>query len=347
MRTNTFIMNMWFQALKIGLEKEKINLSLFYWDSSDEYTNIIKSIINEIILQFRYEINFYIKGHMRRKAFKETVAIARKGGYYSEHQKYIELPNPETMKKGTRFYTVELPPCNNLPLTQDTAIDVINEDSILAAKRLKDNGFNPAVLNMASRQNPGGSVLNGAGAQEENLFRRTNLFLSMYQFTPYAAEYGLARSRYQYPLDRNFGGVYTPDACVFRGLEKDGYPLLDEFFLLSFIAVPAMNRPNLDYNGNIVPSLVNGIKNKMRTILRIGLRKGHDALVLGAWGCGAFRNPPSHIASLFHEILEEVEFKNKYRKIVFAILEDHNSRKEHNREGNLIPFKREFGNNVL
>ncbi len=87
MRTNTFIMNMWFQALKIGLEKEKINLSLFYWDSSEEYMNIIKSIINGIVLQFRYEINFYIKGHMRRKAFKETVAIARKGGYYSDHQK--------------------------------------------------------------------------------------------------------------------------------------------------------------------------------------------------------------------------------------------------------------------
>jgi uncharacterized protein (TIGR02452 family) len=197
---------------------------------------------------------------------------------------------------------------------------------------------------MASRQNPGGGVLNGAGAQEENLFRRTNLFLSMYQFAPYAAEYGLVRSRYQYPLDRNFGGIYTPDACVFRGLEKDGYPLLDEIFQLSFIAVPAMNRPNLDYNGNIVPSLIKGIKNKMRTIFRIGLRKEHDSLVLGAWGCGAFRNPPSHIARLFHEVLEENEFKNMYRKIVFAILEDHNSRKEHNREGNLIPFQREFSN---
>lgn len=306
-----------------------------------------KHYFEEAISQTDNENRYHMLHNMRSKVFQETVAIARKGGYYSDHQKYIELPTPETMKKGTRFYSVELPPNNSISLKQDTIIEVINEDSILAAKQLKNDGFNPAVLNMASRQNPGGGVLNGAGAQEENLFRRTNLFLSMYQFAPYAAEYGLARSRYQYPLDRNFGGVYTPDACVFRGLEKDGYPLLDEFFLLSFIAVPAMNRPALDYNGKIVPNLITGIKNKIRTILRIGLRKGHDALVLGAWGCGAFRNPPSHIASLFHEILEETEFKNKYRKVVFAILEDHNSRKEHNREGNLIPFKREFGNNVL
>lgn len=302
-----------------------------------------KHSFEDIISQANHENKYTMLHDMRRKVFQDTVSIVRRVGYYSKQDVYIELPDPESMKQGTRFYSVELPPCNNVPLKQDMVIEVINVDSILAAKRLKDNGFNPAVLNMASRQNPGGGVLNGAGAQEENLFRRTNLFLSMYQFASYAAEYGLVKSRYQYPLDRNFGGVYTPEACVFKGLEKDGYPLLDEFFQLSFIAVPAMNRPALDCNGRIVTGLIHGIKNKIRTIFRIGLRKGHDALVLGAWGCGAFRNPPAHIARLFHEVLDEVEFKNKFRQIVFAILEDHNSRKEHNPEGNLIPFKREFG----
>ena len=306
-----------------------------------------KHYFEEAISQTGREDKYHMLHNMRSKVFQETVAIVRKGGYYSEHQKYIELPSPEAMKRGTRFYSVELPPCKNVPMKQDTAIEVINEDSILTGKRLKNSGFNPAVLNMASRQNPGGGVLNGAGAQEENLFRRTNLFLAMYPFAPYAAEYGLEKSRYQYPLDRNFGGVYIPEACVFRGLEKDGYPLLDEYYNLSFIAVPAMNRPEVGSDGKIAPWLVKGIKNKMRTIFRIGLRKGHDALVLGAWGCGAFHNPPAHIARLFHEVLEEDEFKNKYRKIIFAILEDHNSRKGHNPEGNLIPFQREYGNIFL
>ena len=80
-------------------------------------------------------------------------------------------------------------------------------------------------------------------------------------------------------------------------------------------------------------------KNKMRTILRIGLLHGHDSIVLGAFGCGAFRNPPRSIARLFHEIINEAEFKNKYRLIAFAILEDHNSP----RGGNLQPFIEEFG----
>ena len=299
-------------------------------------------IFRDFIKQLSLEMNFYLKFHLRRKTFKETIAICRKGGYYSKQHDYIELPNPETMKKESCFYSEELPPCNNILLKQDTKFEVVNDDCILAAKRLKDDGFNPAVLNMASSNNPGGGVMYGVGAQEENIFRRTNLFLSMYQFTSYAAKYGLEKSKKQYPLDQNFGGVYTPNACVFRGLEKDKYPLLDEYFTLSFIAVAALNRPQKDKNGDISPKLIPVIKNKIRTIFRIGLRKNHDALVLGAWGCGAFRNPPSHIARLFHEVLEEDEFKNKYRKIVFAIIGDKNSGWSYNPEGNLIPFQREF-----
>ncbi len=299
-------------------------------------------IFKDFIKQLCLEMNFYLKFHLRRKTFKETVAICKNGGYYSKQHDYIALPAPESMKKGTCFYSEELPPWNGGSLNQETEFEVINDDCLLTAKRLKNDGFNPAVLNMASPSNPGGGVMYGVGAQEENIFRRTNLFLSMYQFAPYAAKYGLEKSKYQYPLDENFGGVYTPDACVFRGLEKDKYPLLDKYFILSFIAVPAMNRPQKDKNGNIIPQLIPVIKNKIRTIFRIGLHKGHDALVLGAWGCGAFRNPPSHIACLFHEVLEEDEFKNKYQKIVFAIVGDKNSGWSYNPKGNLIPFQQEF-----
>ena len=66
--------------------------------------------------------------------------------------------------------------------------------------------------------------------------------------------------------------------------------------------------------------------------------KNDDSIVLGAFGCGAFHNPPKHIARLFHEVINEKEFKDKYKLIAFAILEDHNSP----RGGNLQPFIEEF-----
>lgn len=82
-------------------------------------------------------------------------------------------------------------------------------------------------------------------------------------------------------------------------------------------------------------------KNKIRTILRIAKEHYHDALVLGALGCGAFGNPSAQVARLFHEVFEEPEFKDQFKKVVFAILEDRNSVKN-STTGNYLPFKEEF-----
>src|SRR5689334_5359894 len=74
---------------------------------------------------------------------------------------------------------------------------------------------------------------------------------------------------------------------------------------------------------------------------------GHDAIVLSAFGCGAFCNPPATIAQLFWEVISSgygggVEKPKTYRQIVFAIFDDHNANRRHNDEGNLLPFQRRF-----
>ena len=287
------------------------------------------------------EVRFLLRS-MRVDVFKHTVFLVQQGYYFNEEQKKINFPDASTMMAGTKFYDSPQTVHHIPTISSETIVKVENIDCLLAAENLLNEGYHPAVLNMASRQNPGGGVQNGAGAQEENLFRRSNLFQSLYQFAPFASNFGLHKSKHQYPLDRNFGGIYTPHATVFRGTEQDGYPLLDTPYQMSFIAVAGINRPALASSERIAPELVEPVKNKIRTIFRIGLLHGHDSLVLGALGCGAFRNPPSHIARLFHEVMEEKEFKNKYRLLLFAILDDHNARLKHNPDGNYLPFVREF-----
>lgn len=142
-------------------------------------------------------------------------------------------------------------------------------------------------------------------------------------------------------MDRNFGGAYSPQVTVFRGEEQQGYPLLEKPYQVGVISVAAMNRPELDAQGMIAAHLIEGVKNKIRTILNIGIAHGHDSLVLGAFGCGAFRNPPAHIAKLFHEVIGQ-EYPGQFAKICFAILEDHNSKRQDNPEGNYLPFYNEF-----
>ncbi len=277
---------------------------------------------------------------MRKDVYMHTLFVVQKGYYFSEDDCKIDLPDDKNMIENTKFYSGKINSKSKSNL-YETEITVENLDSLIAAKNLLDEGYNPVVLNMANRQKPGGGVYSGAGAQEENLFRRTNLFRSLYQFSDLAKMYNIPMSTNSYPMDRNFGGIYSPDVTVFRGLEKDGYPLLKDFYKVSIISVAAMNRPQIDSEGNVAEYLVEGIKNKIRTILRIAEEHAHDSLVLGAFGCGAFKNPPTHIAKLFHEIIDS-EFKGKFKKICFAILEDHNSVRKDSKEGNFLPFYNEF-----
>ncbi len=286
--------------------------------------------------------NFQKKKEMRAKLFENTVALVNQGGYVTENGTEYKFPDDSDMMRNTTFYIHEFRLPDTAPSNAHTIVEVQNIDCLYAGVQLKKEGYNPAVLNMASRSHPGGGVITGARAQEETLFRRTNLFRSLFQFASFASRYGIRKSRCQYPLDRNFGGIYTPDAIYFRENEKNGYALLDNPVALSFITVAGMNRPALTPDGMIAANLVEPVKNKIRTIFRLGLDHGHDSLVLGALGCGAYHNPPRHVARLFHEVMDEPEFAGKYRKIVFAILDDHNAHRSHNREGNYKPFAEEF-----
>ena len=104
-------------------------------------------------------------------------------------------------------------------------------------------------------------------------------------------------------------------------------------------------RPDLiEVNGQyrIAQDLIEPSKERMRTILRIAGKYGHHALVLSAFGCGAFCNPPEHIAALFKEVFAEVEFNNRFALVVFAIINDYNSHRAHNPNGNFEPFRKVF-----
>ena len=287
------------------------------------------------------EDSYYEIKKMRADIFHNTVAMVNQGFYITENGRTIVFDTGR-MLSGTQFYSQQFH-VHDIPTIQGrTTVEVVDADCLLEGIRLLDEGYRPAVLNMANRQRPGGGVRTGAAAQEETIFRRTDIFRAMFQFAPFAGDYGIRKSNLQYPMDRNFGGIYTPSVTVFREDEGNGFRLMEEPRKLDFISVAGMNRPDLKPDGMIVDYLVEPIRHKIRTILRIGLAHGHDSLVLGALGCGAFRNPPAQIARLFHEVLMEKEFADKYRHIFFAILEDHNSHQRHNREGNYLPFKREF-----
>lgn len=259
------------------------------------------------------------------EVFRETLRICRDGGYAASMGKRIVLPPMADVLSTTVFHET-IVNANHSPNVAKASVNILNDDCIDVAADLVRQGFNPVMLNMASRRCPGGGVLNGARAQEETLFRRSNLCVSLYQFDEYRANLlGILPNKKRYPMSCETAGIYSGRVTFFRKGNRDDYAFMDKPFECAVISAAAISHPELTSDGRLVDWAAQATAEKIRNILRIGLAHGHDAIVLGAWGCGAFRNPPGHIAELFKAVISEIEFARKYHLISFAIIEDHNS----------------------
>ena len=280
----------------------------------------------------------------RIKIFKETVVIVLSNGYRNKKGEEVSIPRKVDGLSidNVTFYDYDarkevefdkLRKCK-------TKITVVNQDCLYAAKELIDQGYHPAVINNASFAKPGGGVRTGSAAQEENLCRRTNLFESIFRFDDYLSkEYGITNDTDKhYPLEMNYGAIYSPSITVFREGEDKNYELLEEPFNLDIITIAAIKRPELLPGRKLNAGAKEIFKRKVEQMLNLALAWGNDSVVLGAFGCGAYGTPPEDMANIFKEVISSTDYYDKFERIVFAILDDGNSHKEHNPNGNFKPF---------
>ena len=269
------------------------------------------------------------------------------------------LGDRDAHRKATVYnhgFTVQAP-----VLVSKTDTCCVNADCADVAKQMLDEGLHPAILNLADRFIPCGGYQKGSYAQEECLCRMSTLSQSLYQYgsqrNKCVRDAGVTLVPGVYPLDLNYGGIYSPTVTFFRYGEGGYYAkrILDDAFDCPVVTVASlsnrdssphvdMEKQYFDPDGRFTATGRDIQKNKIRTIYRIGLVNGHDSLVLGAFGCGAFRLLPEEVAPLFREVLDEPEFRGRFRKLVFAILEGKpSSRKTGGKNGKFAPFYDEFG----
>lgn len=176
------------------------------------------------------------------------------------------------------------------------------------------------VLNFASATNPGGGVVWGSTAQEECLCRCSTLYANLTDRKVWKPFYETHREHHNQLY--NHDCIYTPDVVVFKTDTKE--PELmhpDDWWRVNVITCAAPNlRP--DRNGNMQVHINNKelfdlhVK-RMRRILTIAAMKENAVVILGAYGCGAFRNPPDVVASVMRQAVEE--FRYHFRVIEFAV----------------------------
>jgi len=241
---------------------------------------------------------------------RDTLEILAGGHYQNGTGANVPIKH---LLDAARTGTVTYPPDEQLErfTTSDraTSFEVVNITTLDAARNLVAEGFNPVALNFASARHPGGGFLGGARAQEESLCRASGLYPCINGNPMYRYHAGLSGGWYS-----NYA-IYSPAVPV---IKDDRGELLDEPYLCGFVTAPAVNA------GVIRDRQREPIREEMREriekVLTIMASHGHDAAVLGAWGCGVFKNDPEEIAQLFAKALRG-RFSGVFAKVVFAVLD--------------------------
>lgn len=276
----------------------------------------------------------------------ETLDIMEKGCYNNSKNESVDIG---TALQHTIAHTVHYQPGDfaqvfkqrdemlQTAAINNTSVTVTPETTFAAAHRLivKEGAAQVCCLNFASAKNPGGGFLGGAQAQEEALSRASGLYAS------------LKTKQLMYDINRANGTclytdhmIYSPLVPVFR---DDHDVLLDQPYRVSVITAPAVNAGAIRNNE---PERLNEIEavmlSRIEKLLSVAVAQRQTTLILGAWGCGVFRNNAADVARWFaHHIQHNEVFKHAFAQVVFAVYES--GEKQHN----LNAFKNKFQYNEL
>jgi uncharacterized protein (TIGR02452 family) len=173
---------------------------------------------------------------------------------------------------------------------------------------------NTTILNFASSKHPGGGFMTGAMAQEEALCHCSNLYIdlkkhnSFYEYNNKNINKGLYSD----------GIIYSQDVCFF----KNGYFKSMTPVLMNTITCAA---PNRTYTNRYVTSegkfkeFDETLDRRIEQIIKVAIANGTDHLVLGAFGCGVFKNPPELVADIMYKYLVDKEYGNYFKQVTFAM----------------------------
>ncbi|CAE8635846.1 unnamed protein product [Polarella glacialis] len=287
--------------------------------------------VEEVPLSKRYAMS---KQALKEIA-EETLRSCSEGRYLNQEGCCVELqlaraiettrlyPEGESLAKVQR----RTPAAEGLLPSEECVVSVALCSTLSAAEGLVRRGLRTAVLNFASAKNPGGGFLRGANAQEESLARSSGLYpcLLKAEVQAYYRENACDDSCV---YTENM--IMSPEVPVFR---TDDGGLLGAPYLIGVLTAPA---PNMgvaaDRRSSGGAEQIRAVRRqRMARLLHVLAAEDFEAVVLGAWGCGVFRNDPWEVAQEFRELLGNNSNNNSnnnshlaraFRHIVFAVIDE-------------------------
>jgi len=221
-----------------------------------------------------------------KNAYEHTKTVCTIG-------QYKNVPVNESIKC---YYNPNL---TNTITDNKPIIRVVPNDCLEVAECFVSYGYNPVVLNIADGSWPGAQIEMEGYGYEESLFCRSNYFKTL------NLQNGL------YPIN-GLECIYSKNVLVIKDIDLT--PLAKPFNV-SFIACA----PIKHYKSDILDETEYEFTfMKLSTVFQTAFNKGHDVLVLSAFGCGAYKNPQKQIVEIFNKLIEQ--YGHLFKFITFAII---------------------------
>lgn len=246
-------------------------------------------------------------------------------GWYTRDAKLKQAV--QHSRQGTQFYApgeLALPAEKLARFAGEARVLVSRERTLQAAGKYA--GQRVAVLNFASATNPGGGVTRGSSPQEEALCRCSTLYPCLLGDELWQKYYKMHRDRHD--VTYTDACIYTPDVLVIK--TDTGAPERLPEDKMQAVDVITCAAPNLrEHPGNAMnPGFGSPVHlsrqdiyslhtQRARKILSAAALHDTDVLILGAFGCGAFCNPPDVVAAAYRDVLPE--FAHALRTVEFAV----------------------------
>lgn len=204
---------------------------------------------------------------------------------------------------------------------------VSGKRTLEASEPYAQKGKRVCVLNFASATNPGGGVVHGSSAQEEAICRCSTLYPCLNTRKMWN-EFYMPHRNADNPL-YNDDCIFTPGVKVFKS--DINFPELlpeAEWWGVDVITSAAPNLRNIPSNrmnpnaGSRKADITyEGLKAlhtaRIQRIFEVAMANGADVLILGAFGCGAFCNPPGLVAEVFAKFTEK--YRGNFDVIEYAV----------------------------
>ncbi|MEV4641420.1 TIGR02452 family protein [Actinoplanes sp. NPDC049548] len=244
-----------------------------------------------------------------RELARDTLQILQDGRYRTPRGEKVDFADEmQAAVEGTSMYLPGEPLPTPMVTGAAPTVSVTGESTLAATRRLARDG-EVAALVFASAKHPGGGFRTGAQAQEESIARASALFRCLNAVPEFYAVHRAASDNLY--SDRV---IHSPGVPVFR--DDDGH-LLDTAYRVSFLTAAAPNRGAVPRGraGQVEAILAR----RARRVLAVAAVHGHRRLVLGAWGCGVFRNDPAMVADAFAGALRDSA--GWFDEVVFAVMD--------------------------